>query len=485
MTPGRMPALSLAILAGALLHGCDFLDPTRVENPRATDTDLLGSPDPTGAFLAGLRAQFARAVGSQVVISEVTSDNYTVRGPGILSSWNSPRDVRPTDTNFTAFTQGIYWNLQELRALADFVLDEIVPADAAATSSRVAEIHYHRGMAYLLQGENFTHVPTGKDDVPRPAAELLERAIADFEAALQPTGSGGIDLAARAGLARANRALGNAGAAVEAAQRVLAEDPDFLFQQLYDPTSVQNQPHIYLVVRALKEMQPLPRLDFMDPKYLSRSAGIAIAKAEEMHLILAEAALAGGQLAAALQHVADAISLALERGTTLFTDDDPRYNEDLTIRPRDASILVRADPASPLRAGLVLDRPGVEIPIPTVSGTSLSADSILALTDPEDIWHAFHLARQEILFLEGRRMSDLGIRLPMMLREIEQNPGIDPGDPGTLVVVPDYIPAGSDMNRFDPKSPYDGNAQLTTVEVTIRHDLNRSLATNRVNAFRD
>jgi hypothetical protein len=50
--------------------------------------------------------------------------------------------------------------------------------------------------------------------------------------------------------------------------------------------------------------------------------------------------------------------------------------------------------------------------------------------DEEALLHALHLARQEILFLEGRRMSDLGIRIPIMLREIDQNDNMNEGDPG-------------------------------------------------------
>lgn len=479
---GPLPRL-LALLLVAASAGCEFLDPTEVENPRTTDEDLAAAGEPTQAFLSGLRAQFARMIGSQIVISEVTSDNYSIHGTGLPPVWDFARDIRPSDVNLTGFATGIYWNMQELRALADFVLERIVPGDADATPEHRAEIHYYRGMAFLLLGENFTHAPTEKDGAPRSASELLQRAITDFDTSLEASGDGAFALATRAGIARAQRALGNAGAATIAAQQVLDADASFVFQQHFDATSIQNQPNIFLVVRQLQEMQPLPRLDFLDPKYLSRSAPIAVAKAEEMHLILAEAALAGDDLVAARGHLRDAIQLALSRGTTPYIDDDPRLNGDLTIRPRDSEILVRADPTSPFRAGLVLDRPGVEIPVPTISGTSLDPDSVFGLSEADEIWHAFHLARQEIMLLEGRRMSDLGIRLPMMLREIEQNPNIGEGDPGTVVQVPAYIPAGQEMKLFEPQSPYDVDEDLVTTEVTILHDMNRRLTDNRVNAF--
>jgi hypothetical protein len=459
------------------------MDPTRVENPQTTQEDLARADEPVRALLPGVRAQFARMVGSQIVIAEITSDNYSIHGTGIPPTWDTPRSIRPSTVNDTGFATGIYWNTQELRALADFVLDTIAPGDEAATSGQLAELHYYRGLAYITQGENFTFVPTEEDGTPRPASELLQRGIADLEATLTLAPDGDFVLPATAAIARAHRALGDAGPATARAQEVLAADAEFVFQQLFDASSIENQPHVFLVVRALKEMQPLPRLDFLDPKYLSRSAGIAVAKAEEMHLILAEAALAAGEIGTAQQHLADAINLAVSRGTSTYVDDDERLNGDLTIRPRDSEILVRADENSPFRAGLILDRPGSEIPVPTIAGTSLDADSVLALTADEDVWHAFHLARQEIMFLEGRRMSDLGIRLPMMLREIDQNPNINEGDPGTEVVVPAYIPSGNQMNLFSPSTPYDANEVLVETQITILHDMNRILATNQVNAF--
>ena len=477
---GFLAAAGLVVLAG-----CDFLDPTGVENPRTTADDLAEAAEPVRALLPGLRVQFARAVGSVAVIAEVASDNYSVHGTGLSTVWDDPRTVQPTDMNSTAGATGIYWNLQELRALADFVLNDIAPGDETAGNDLLAEVHYYRGMAYVMQGENFTHVPTEANGAPRPSSELLQRGVSDLEQSLSLDGSAAFAVAARAGLARAHRAAGNREAAMQAANQALGQSGDFVFSRLYDATFFTNPPHLFLVVRALKEMQPLPRLDFLDPKYLTRESGIPVAKAEEMHLILAEAALSTGNWQAARDHTADAVALALSRGTSSFDEDDIRLNGDLSPRPRNSEIVIRADPDSPFRAGLVLDRPGV-IQVPTVSGTSLDADSVRALATEDEAWHAFHLARQEILFLEGRRLSDLGIRLPMMLREIDQNPSIDQGSPGTTVTVPSYIPPNDRMNRFDPASPYDGDdldSPLSTTEVTILFDLNRILAENRVTAF--
>lgn len=481
LSPAALGAMVLALLVA----GCDFLDPTGVENPRTTQEDLAQAQEPVRALLPGLRIQFARTLGASVVVAEVTSDNYSIHGTGLSGVWDDPRGIQPTDMNATSVTQGAYWHTQELRALSDFVLNDIAPGDETATNEGLAEAHYYRALAFLLQGENFTHVPTEPDGTPRPASELLGRAVSDLETTLSLDPGGSFAVAARAGIARALRAAGDREGAISNANQALSADASFVSMRLYDGSNFTNPPFLFLVDRALKEMQPLPRLDFLDPKYLSREAGIPVAKAEEMHLILAEAALAVGDLSAAREHTADAVALARSRGKTTFNDDDIRLNADLSPRPRNSEITVRASPDSPFRTGLVLDRPGA-LQVGTVSATSLDADSIRALVGEDDSWHAFHLARQEILFLEGRRMSDLGIRLPMMLREIDQNPSIDQGSPGTTVVVPEYIPPNDEMNRFEPASPYDGDdldANLTTTEVTIQFDLNRLLTDNRVTAF--
>ncbi len=478
----RVVALLAVLAAGLGSTACDFLDPTDVENPRTTDDDLAKAAEPTAALLPGLKAQFARLLESTVVATECASDNYQINGTGIDNSWDTPGDITPLVGNSTGRVTGVYWNAQELKALARFVIDDIIPGDDTATNADVAWTYYFRGMGYLILGEDFTYAPDEVDGEPIAANELLNRAVADLNQAA--SGGGDVALAAHAALARAYRWLGNASSAASSAQQVLNGDPEFLQLQEYDPTSVDNTAHWYLVSRALSEMQPLPRLDFLDPKYLSYGAGIPVAKAEEMHLILAEIALAAGDYTAGKGHLADAIRLAQSRPTVEWIDDDARNNADLTIRPRDSEILIRADADSPYRAGLVQDRFGGMTTQYTVSGTSLDADSVEAIPNANTsaIWHSFWLARQEILFLEGRRLADLGVRLPIMRREIDQNPNINQGDPGTEPFVPSYIPPFNQMDLFTPMSPYDGEVLVDT-EVTIMHDLNKILTQNNVSPF--
>lgn len=468
----------VAAVAALLAAGCDFLDPTNVTNPNTTAEDLARAAEPTNALLPGVRAQMARAVSSVVTISEIVSDNFEIAFTNITGDLNDPYLVSPDGGTYNGFG-GSYWNLQELRALADFVIDTIAPQDAAATSAQLAEAHYYRGMAFLMQGESFVGVPTGPDLAPTMSAGLVELAIQDFDAALGLGASSERQVALVAALARAHRNLGNRAQAVQFATQALGLDADFVVLQQYGAGEIENP-----VFGDDRTREPLPRLDFLDPKYTSRDAAIPLAKAEEMHLILAEAAMADGDYGSASGHIAAAVALAKDRPRGEVNDRDQRLNPDLTVRPRNSEVRVRAEAGAPLRAGLVLDRPGV-VEVPTISGTSLDADSVASLTDAFALRHALWLARQEILFLEGRRLHDLGVLMPISAREIDASPALQRGGPATEVQVPSYIPEGV-IDDFSPRSPYanpSNGEELVTTEITIEIDMNRVLAEQRVSKF--
>ena len=477
---------TLAILAvlTLLIAGCDFLDPTDVENPRTTDDDLAAAEQPVSALLPGIRAQFTRALGSTVVTSAVATDDYSINGTGLGGNdMDFPGLINPNTAviNSTGASFGSYWNLQELSALTNFVIDDIAPGDESATNTLLAEAHYYRGMGRLMQAENFSAIPTEVGGEPVPASALYTLSLDDLQASLDLDSSGAFALPAEAALARLYRGQGDAGAAASFAQSVLDQDPNFLFSQDYDADNLVNPAHLFIITRALKELQPLPRLDFLDPKYTSRSASIAVAKAEEMHLILAEAALDAGNTGSAQDHLKDARTIALERATAEIDDNDQRLDNDLNPRPRSAEITIAFEPGGDFVEGLVLNRPGV-VETPTVSSTSVTEDQIDDAATEIELARLLYLMRQEVLFLEGRRLHDLGMRLPIMLREIEQNPSISPGDLGTETVIPAYIPPSNELDLYTPVDIYASNdvdAALEETEIAILHDMNRILAEDR------
>ena len=67
-------------------------------------------------------------------------------------------------------------------------------------------------------------------------------------------------------------------------------------------------------------------------------------------------------------------------------------------------------------------------------------------------------------------MSDLGIRLPVMNRQIDANPNISSGDYGTSVSVPSFIPESTGLDQF--------LVDETTMVVTIQYDMNKILSEN-------
>jgi tetratricopeptide (TPR) repeat protein len=471
-------ALSLAAALAVTQAGCDLLDPTKVSNPNTTAEDLANSAEPTKALLPGVRAQMARAVAS-VTLLDLVTDNLEISFTNITGEMNDPHGVHPDGGSYNGLG-GPYWNLQELRAFADFVIDTIGPNDARATERQLGEARYYRGMAFLMQGENFSGLPRTTSAGPTSWQELLDLAIADFQAALTMDPTAEVATAIRGAMARSYRARGNAQQAETFALQVLAESPTFLNLQPYSSGEIENP-----IFGDNRTRQPLPRLDFLDPKYTSRSAGVPLGKAEELHLILAEIEMSRGNYGAAARSVADAIRVALARPTGTVDDPDQRFNADLTVRPRSAAVLVRADPQSPFRPGLVLARPGV-VNVPTVSGTSLKPDSVQALADAEAIRHAFWLARQEIFYLEGRRLNDLGVRLPISARELDASPVLERSIAEASVQVPAYIPPSGAVNRFTPRSPYVNKTQggeLETSQITIEVDMNRVLAREKVSRF--
>ena len=49
ITKGRFSWLAGMVALSATIGGCDFLDPTNVENPRTTADDLANATEPTAA----------------------------------------------------------------------------------------------------------------------------------------------------------------------------------------------------------------------------------------------------------------------------------------------------------------------------------------------------------------------------------------------------------------------------------------------------
>jgi len=464
----QLPSILRGALVLALTFGaCDFVDPTNVRNPQTTEESLReGGTGATRPFLNGVMFRYSDAVEDLAYYTDVVSDNYDNIGTFISPQTDLPRSILASDLTLDHPTSGPYFEVQELRALADFALSGVIPNDTEATDEQRAEATFYRGMANLLAAENFVAVPVIEDGPAVNGAQLVQLAVDDFTAALGISQHQDFPIRIHLALARAHRLAGNKAAAAAEADLALAGSANFVFPAQFDAENNLNNANTFAVSRATNDVQPLPRLDFLDPKYTSNAAPIASIKMEEAHLILAEVALSNGDNVSAARSLADAINLAKSRPVTTFLDRDSR-------RGRPTGGTVQASPTAPAFGGLILRRSGSQVPVPTISSTSLDAAAVAALSDPAQILRTLYLARQEIFFFEGRRMSDLGIRLPVMQREINTNNQINPGDSATLVQVPAYIPAGDGLDSFT----------ISGSNTIIAVDMNQVLADNRVSPF--
>ncbi len=457
----------LLFIFAFLFSACDLVDPTEVDNPQITRDKLF--EDATGGavpLLTGLRFAYADALNRTAVFTETVSDNYDNTQTFIPTTLDPLRQITPND-QYLGDDREIYSKLQILRALADFGLSTILPADAEATDDDMAVAYFYKGMALLMLSENFLAFPVAEGGSMVRAKDALVLAIEALEEAFSLSPSGNYSISCKLALARAYRLDGNKANAVQAANEALSLDLEYVFNAEYHPVDLNNRMCVFALVRRHNDLQPLPRLDFLDPKYpdLEAADPVATLKAEEAYLILAEAALSDGDISGAKTYMNDVIDLVSIRESVELIDADPRSN-----RPNNSSYVVKADASAPARAGLIFERDGNTVNMKPVSNTSLSNADIDALVTEDELYATLYLLRQEIFFAEGRRMSDLGIRLPLMQRQIDSNPNVNPGDYGTEIYVPPYIPAGDEMDHFTVD---DANGV-----VTILHDMNKILAQN-------
>src|SRR5690606_24300448 len=115
-----------------------------------------------------------------------------------------------------------------------------------------------------------------------------------------------------------------------------------------------------------------------------------------------------------------------------------------------------------------------DVAVPIVSGTSVTPAMLADATDEESLLELLYLMRQEIFVLEGRRMSDLGIRFPVAMQEAESNGNVGPGSQYLQAQLPSFIPLNRELDAFD----YQDGETL----VVIHHNMNRVLVENRTSS---
>jgi hypothetical protein len=465
----RLLLPSVVLLAAS---ACESFKPTEVRNPNLTDEQFLGTPGAGASWLRGTQRQFLLTLNTVVQNSELTSDNYYNN----YTTNNQQIDglvITYIDPDVTAIQNSI----ARLRYLATFGLDSVYPRDPQVTANDKAEMYFHRGMANVFAGEMFVGLPaTANGDVATWQTHL-QNAINDFTQARSLSTDAVARNSYTLALARAYHRLGDKARSVQEAQALLTANATFIRNAVFDPVNGPNNAMQGVLTSAVNNFQPLPRLDFLDPKYPNRNATtqspMAYLKAEEAHLIIAEGLLSDNNLTAAKDRLKLLLTLVNSRPTEQI---DSRVQlrgraGGKIVYPNTADTKIAFAVGEPLRDGFVLTRSTGTVRAYTVSGTSVTTARIDAISTVDDGLYVLYLMRQEIFLAEGRRMADLGIRMPVAQTEIIANPRTKDGEPYTQAQIPAFIPKNLDMDSFT----YDATAKTAIMKV----DVNRVLVQNK------
>ena len=471
-------ALILAVVAFAFVACEDpetTFDPV---NPDLTEEAILGTPQSANRTLAGLERQLVELMGEYLHVTEIGSDNYT-NTQTFFNQFLDGLNIDATDDDI----DDSQFELARLRELALFGLNRIGPADPGYTQDQEAEFQFFVGMAYLLGGELFRTLPGEGGGAPLPAATHLGLAADAFQAGADLASDPFTIASCQMGRARALYRLGDQAGAVAAANAAIATDPAFLRVAVTDnlnsartDNEMQNAIHDR---GTFDDLQPLPRLDFLDPKYNdndpSKDMDIPVLKIEEAHLILCEAAIADGQLPTAQQIMKDIINLVSTRPTITFDDAiEDRSQLAPGTRPDSSIVMVAASADDMMRPGLVLDRKNGPVTVPFISGTSVTEAMVDAVGTEDEALELLYLMRQEIFIAEGRRMTDMGITFVVSQTEQLANANVKPED--TAADIPPFfesIKDELDAFSYDPGS--------TTC--TITHNSNAIIVANKTSDY--
>lgn len=428
----------IIISTAILVFGCtgdfgDVVDYKEVENPNLSEASVVGQPNSASIWLTGLERQLANVFNETLVLSELGSDNY-VNTQTFFNQFMDGLLIQITDPDMRDTQRQI----QRLRELAVFGIGQVGPGDPNYNSEIEAEFNYFEGLSYLFSGMYFSALPQEPVGVPLTSTQHYENAITALDAAIAVNAKPEYYLAK----ARANYYLGNKSEAVVAATAALSLDGSFDRVAMFDESNgPSNTFEDALYERAtFDDLQPLPTLDFVDPKYSfldpNEDAPVHYLKAEEAYLILAEASLSDNDIAAARTNLTALLNLIATREVRTIDDSiEQRSQVDEGSRPDNSSVVVNG------RSGLVLDRQSGDVEVASISGTSLTTADIAAMQDDDAGLSLLYRTRQEVFIAEGLRMVDMGVKLVIDENEILINENISEGDLGTTPVVPSFISA--------------------------------------------
>ncbi len=457
-----------------ILPACEL---TEVENPNVTNNKFLDAPQAMSSWLVGVRRQMANTINPIVELTELTSDNYFNNRTLSSKVFDLPQIVSEDVDVLRLQTE-----IHRLRRMAEYGLNEVAPNDANTTNNNRAELHFYRGVAHLYSGEYFVALPAENVGRALSSNEHYALAIADFEQVLGLSSQPIFRTTARLALARIFYHQGDINKALNEAEVVIQDAPELNFTANFDGINgITNLMQFFLYDSSNDEFAPLPRLDFLDPKYFSvgnptqDQKPISIFKGEEAFFIKAEAQIAQGNISGAQQTLKNLLTNVIAKRPVVMVNDsrERRGGGNRNDYPVTADVVVRFSANEPPVAGLVLDRKAGNIPVYRVSGTHITANDIDAANTENAILELLYLMRQEVFIAEGRRVVDLGIKYPVAFNEAAGNPNVT--SVHQQAQIPTFIPRNGAMDDFT----FDKENKVVTIAV----NMNRVLVENKTSPF--
>lgn len=460
-----MKKVFLYSIITVLLGACNVL------NPNITDDVYVGNSGATSSWVNGLRRQLALTMNQVVVSTELVSDDYYNNRTLSSKVFDIPQiDYFDLDVN------NLQIQVQSLREMAEYGLNKVLPGDITTKAADSAEVYFSLAFAHILSGELFVGLPGSSGGVVLSPTEHLNLAITSLDKAISLLPANDEQTAYILLKARAYYSLGDAVNAAKYADIAKAKNT-LLRQVKYDGINgVNNDMQTYVFSSTNNEFAPLPRLDFLDPKYYhiglasSDQKPVTIVKGEEAYLIIAESQIAANTLDAGRQTLKDLLTQVIALRPIVQLDDskETRNGGNRTDYPLTA-VNVKFDASDSTRSNYVLNRKAGTISAYTVSGTKVTAAELDAAVTQDQLLYLLYRMRQEIFMAEGRRMTDLGIKFPVSQTEQLNNKNVKDGD--IKAQIPSFIPLARGMDDFT----YD----VANGIVTMKYDMNKVLVANK------
>jgi hypothetical protein len=250
------PRLAILLVASLVVIGCGEFEPTKVTNPNITDKQFVGSPGAGAAWMRGTQRQFLNTLNIVVQNTELASDNYFNN-----YTTNSQQLDVPNPIYIDPYVADIQSSIALLRNQAAYGLDTVFPRDSLVKPNDRAEMIFFRGTANLFAGENYVALPGSAYGPVVSWQDLLKAAIADFTEARSVSTDAAAKQSYTLALARAYYRLGDKANAVAEATALLAANPTFIRNAVYDGVNGPNNAMQGVLTSSVKNFQPLPRLD--------------------------------------------------------------------------------------------------------------------------------------------------------------------------------------------------------------------------------